>query len=59
MVLTVRGRSVTWHNGRTGGFACWLVLDRSVGTGVALVSATAVSVDNAGFRLLGDLETAS
>ena len=50
-----QGRAVTWHNGGTGGFRSWLGIDREAGAGVVLVSATAVSVDRTGFRLLTDL----
>lgn len=49
------GREVTWHNGGTGGFRSWLGVDRSAGCGVALVSATARSVDRAGFAMLAEL----
>ena len=52
MTTSVRGRPVVWHNGRTGGFASWVGVDRAAGTGVAIVSATAASVDTAGFRAL-------
>ncbi|CRK56563.1 Beta-lactamase [Alloactinosynnema sp. L-07] len=45
-------RSVTWHNGGTGGFSSWLGLDRPAGTGVVILSATSASVDRAGFALL-------
>ncbi|MGW6129113.1 serine hydrolase domain-containing protein [Cellulomonas sp. NPDC055163] len=55
VVLGARGRDVTWHNGGTGGFRSWLGLDRSAGTGVVVVSATAASVDRAGFALLAEL----
>ncbi|GAA3640987.1 serine hydrolase domain-containing protein [Kineosporia mesophila] len=47
-----KGRAVTWHNGGTGGFRSWLGLDREAGTGAVVLSATSVSVDRAGFRLL-------
>ena len=49
------GRDVTWHNGGTGGFRSWLGVDRRAACGVALVSATARSVDRAGFAMLADL----
>ena len=49
------GRVVTWHNGGTGGFRSWLGLDRAAGTGVVLLSATAIPVDQHGFALLGQL----
>ncbi|WP_167138856.1 serine hydrolase domain-containing protein [Diaminobutyricimonas sp. TR449] len=48
----VAGREVTWHNGRSGGFASWLGLDRDASTGVVLLTATSASVDNAGMALL-------
>jgi CubicO group peptidase (beta-lactamase class C family) len=52
IVLERHGRTVTWHNGGTGGFRSWLGLDRAAGTGAALLSARSVSVDAAGFDLL-------
>ncbi|WP_299440604.1 serine hydrolase [uncultured Phycicoccus sp.] len=59
MVLRLRERTVTWHNGGTGGFRSMVCVDRSAGTGVALVSATARSVDRAAFGLLEALGHAS
>lgn len=56
VTLDMRGRTVTWHNGGTGGFRSWLGLDRSAGTGVVVLSATAVPVDRAGFALLAGLD---
>lgn len=55
MTLRVKGRDITWHNGATGGFRAWAGLDRQAGTGVVLLSATAVTVDRLGFRLLREL----
>jgi CubicO group peptidase (beta-lactamase class C family) len=52
ITVTAKGREVTFHNGGTGGFRSWMGLDRHAGTGVVVLSATAVSVDRAGFRLL-------
>ncbi|HYN66368.1 MAG TPA: serine hydrolase domain-containing protein [Ornithinibacter sp.] len=52
LTLDRRGTLLTWHNGGTGGFRSVVVLDRAAGAGVALVSATARSVDRAGFALL-------
>ncbi len=52
MVLRVRGHEVTWHNGGTGGFRSMVCVDRASRTGVALVSATARSVDGAAFGML-------
>lgn len=54
LVLEHRGAVVTWHNGGTGGFRSILALNRDAGAGVALVSATARSVDSAGFGLLAE-----
>ncbi|MFC7850014.1 serine hydrolase domain-containing protein [Arthrobacter sp. NPDC057388] len=55
MTLETKGRTVTWHNGGTGGFRAWVGLDRKAGTGVVLLAATAVPVDRQGFRLLAEL----
>lgn len=52
VVTTLRGRELTWHNGASGGFRAWIGLDRGADTGVAVLSAAAVTVDGAGFRLL-------
>ncbi|MFI1676287.1 serine hydrolase domain-containing protein [Streptomyces sp. NPDC020607] len=52
ITVQVKGRPITWHNGGTGGFRSWLGLDRSTGTGVVILSATAASVDRQGFTLL-------
>ncbi len=49
------GAAVTWHNGRTGGFASWVGVDRTAGVGLALVSATAASLDRQGFAGLDRL----
>lgn len=55
MTLDAKGRTVTWHNGATGGFSSWLGLDREAGTAAILLSATTGSLDRHGFRLLADL----
>ncbi|GAA1444904.1 hypothetical protein GCM10009641_64930 [Mycobacterium cookii] len=47
-------RTVTWHNGGTGGFRSFVGIDRDHGVGVALVSASTRSVDGAGARLLAE-----
>ncbi len=52
LTLDRRGTLLTWHNGGTGGFRSVVALDRAAGAGVAVVSATARSVDRAGFALL-------
>ncbi|WP_309133521.1 serine hydrolase domain-containing protein [Cellulomonas sp.] len=49
---TSDGRTVTWHNGRTGGFAAWIGLDREAGRGVVVLSDVSASVDEVGLRLL-------
>lgn len=46
------GRTLTWHNGGTGGFRSWLGIDRSAGVGAAIVTATAMSVDRVGVDLV-------
>ncbi len=51
-------RTVTWHNGGTGGFRSFVGIDRERGVGVALVSASTRSVDGAAARLLGESEVA-
>ncbi|MDO8338302.1 MAG: serine hydrolase domain-containing protein [Microcella sp.] len=48
------GRSLTWHNGGTGGFRSWIGVDRASGTGAVILTACERSVDRAGFRLLGE-----
>jgi CubicO group peptidase (beta-lactamase class C family) len=55
ITLETKGRTVTWHNGGTGGFRSWVGLDRKAGTGVVLLTATAAPVDRHGFRLLAKL----
>lgn len=52
ITLDHKGRSITWHNGATGGFHTWLGLDRAAGTAVVLMSASSASVDRHGFSLL-------
>ncbi|MGJ9414441.1 serine hydrolase domain-containing protein [Aeromicrobium sp. CF4.19] len=48
-------RTITWHNGGTGGFRSWLGLDRSAGTAVAIVNARVSAPDAVGRRLLTSL----
>lgn len=55
MTVKAKGRTVTWHNGGTGGFRSFVGLDREAGTGVVVMTATSVSVDSAGFRLFEGL----
>lgn len=54
ITIEANGRPVAWHNGGTGGFRSWLGVDRSSGTGVAVLSATAAPVDRQGFTLLAE-----
>jgi CubicO group peptidase (beta-lactamase class C family) len=55
MTLEAKGRTVTWHNGATGGFSSWIGLDREAGTAAVLLSATTGSLDRHGFRILAQL----
>ena len=55
MTLEAKGRTVTWHNGATGGFSSWIGLDRESGTAAVLLSATTGSLDRHGFRILAGL----
>ncbi|MCL3861241.1 serine hydrolase domain-containing protein [Actinotalea sp. K2] len=54
ITIEVKGRSVVWHNGGTGGFRSWIGLDREASTGVVILSATSASVDRHGFALLAE-----
>ena len=54
VITEVGNRSITWHNGGSGGFRSWLGLDRTAGTGVVILSATPASVDRHGFALLAE-----
>lgn len=46
-------RSITSHNGATGGYRTWAGFDPDSGDGVAVLSSTARPVDAVGERLLG------
>lgn len=52
ITLEAHGRVVTWHNGRTGGFASFVGVDREARAAVGVVSATAAGFDAAGLRML-------
>lgn len=52
IILEHKGRTITWHNGSTGGFSSWMGLDREAGTGVVVLAASSGSVDRQGFELL-------
>jgi CubicO group peptidase (beta-lactamase class C family) len=51
-----RSGTLTWHNGRTGGFASWIGVDRERGVGAVVLSATSRSVDRVGVGLLDSLD---
>ncbi|MHA7240783.1 serine hydrolase domain-containing protein [Arthrobacter sp. TMS1-12-1] len=57
ITLEHHGRSITWHNGSTGGFSSWIGLDRAAGTGVVVLTAVHRSVDRQGFRILEEFAT--
>lgn len=57
VTIEADGRTITWHNGGSGGFRSWLGLDRAAGTGVVILSATSASVDRHGFALLNSITT--
>lgn len=46
------GRTITWHNGGTGGFRSFVGLDLEADRAVVLLSNTTAPVDDAGFELL-------
>ncbi|WP_010524367.1 serine hydrolase [Nesterenkonia sp. F] len=46
------GRTITWHDGGTGGFRTWFGLDRERGTAVFLSGATTADLDAVGQALL-------
>ncbi len=50
-VLEVDGRTITWHNGATGGTRTILALDRQRGQAVLLASSTGRDADSAGVHL--------
>lgn len=52
IVVEHKGRDITWHNGKTGGFSSFVGLDRAGGRGVAVVRASTRSVDHVAFALL-------
>ena len=58
MTSEVRSRQITWHNGRTGGFASFVGVDRAAGVAVGIVSACAAGVDHQGFVALEGLREA-
>ncbi|MDO8390207.1 MAG: hypothetical protein Q7V57_06940 [Actinomycetota bacterium] len=55
MTVPRKNGTLTWHNGRTGGFSSWIGLDRERGSGAVVLSATGRSVDRLGTTLLDGL----
>lgn len=52
IVSEVDGRTVTWHDGGTGGFRTWFGVDRERGTAVFVSGATTADLDAVGQALL-------
>jgi CubicO group peptidase (beta-lactamase class C family) len=48
----IRGRTVTWHNGATGGFQSFVGYDDAAGRGVVVLAATSRDVGDAAITLL-------
>ena len=48
----IEGRTVTWHDGGTGGFASMIALDRASHRAVIILSNTNASVNDAGMTLI-------
>jgi CubicO group peptidase (beta-lactamase class C family) len=59
MVVPRKQGTLTWHNGRTGGFGSWIGLDRARHTGAVVLAATSRSVDGIGMELLDRVSGAS
>jgi CubicO group peptidase (beta-lactamase class C family) len=47
------GRTLTWHNGGTGGYRSMLALDRATGQAVLVLNSSTRSVDDPGLQLAG------
>ncbi len=56
MIVPRKGSTLTWHNGRTGGFASWIGVDRERGAGAVVLSGTSRSVDRLGAELLDAID---
>lgn len=52
MTSQIGGRTITWHNGGTGGFSSWIGLDRAHNRAVIILGATSLSLDDIGETLL-------
>lgn len=48
----IQGRTITWHNGGTGGFSSWIGLDHERGNAIFLVASTTLILDEFGEALL-------
>lgn len=48
----IHGRTVTWHNGGTGGFSSWIGLDRDRNTAIVIAGATTLPLEETGEALL-------
>ena len=53
MTIEGSGRTLTWHNGNSGGYRSMLALDRSTGQAVLVLNSSARSVDDPGLQLAG------
>ena len=51
MTSEVSGRTLTWHNGGTGGYRSMLALDRATGQAVLVLNSSTRSVDDPGLQL--------
>jgi CubicO group peptidase (beta-lactamase class C family) len=49
----VSGRTITWHNGSTGGNRSMLAMDRATGQAVLVLNSSTRSVDDSGLQLAG------
>lgn len=52
MTSRIEGQTITWHNGRTGGFSSWIGFDREQDHALFLVGATTLALDEIGETLL-------
>lgn len=52
LIRSQHGRDIVWHNGGTGGYSSFLGFDKASGTGVVVLSNTAIPPDDLGFHLL-------
>lgn len=52
ITTTGHGRTITWHNGGTGGYHSFVGFDKERGLGVVVLSNATSSIDDIGFHLL-------